>query len=173
MFMSGHGDHHTRCVDIRNRQSLIELHGSEDFTVRMIDVAKRIRQRMTELGVSQAEVARACGWSPARLGNYVNENPANNRTPDVESLGKLARALGTTSDWLLGLSEAGPIDVKAVLQRILELDGLAKDRAEVIAQVAQESLRLLASLPDDGDARTRALVAAQAAWNVRPSAKPN
>jgi transcriptional regulator with XRE-family HTH domain len=143
---------------IGKRKSFLEINGcsppTEDYGyVRVTD----------ELGISQAEAARASNCSTARFGNYVT----GTRNPDLETLARIATALRTTTDWLLGLSDAAPVDIEAVLRRILELDGMPAPRAAVIAQAAEEALRLLASLPSGGDAQTRALLAAQAAWQLK------
>jgi len=141
--------------------------------VDMIEIAQRIRQRIDELGTTQKEVARATGFSTARLGNYVSLSDAHNRTPDVQSLARLAKALRTSTDWLLGLNDTAPIDAAAVMQRLLELDGMASAKAAVIAQASARAIELLAALPGDGDAATRAHLAAQAAWTMRSQPTPS
>jgi transcriptional regulator with XRE-family HTH domain len=133
----------------------------------MIEIAQRIRQRIDELGTTQKELAQATGFSTARLGNYVSLSAKHNRTPDVQSLARLAKALRTSTDWLLGISAEAPIDAASVIQRLLELDGMPAARADVIAQAAVRALQLLSALPGDGDAQTRAHLAAQAAWTIR------
>jgi len=135
--------------------------------VDMEAVGQRIRQRMGELSIRQSEAARACGCSAARFSNYL----VGKRSPDLATLARIAVALQTTTDWLIGLSEAAPVDVEAVIRRILELDGMAEARASVIAQAAEAALRLLAALPTAGDAQTRALLAAQAAWQMKSPPK--
>ncbi len=149
--------------------SLLDLHSDELFIVEMVEVGGRIRQRYEELGLTQKAAAKACGCSPARFGNYV----IGSRKPDIETLARIAGALRTTSDWLLGLSEAAPVDTKAVILRLLELEGMPPERAEMIAQVAQTALQALAALGSEGDAQTRALLAAQTAWQLRSSPKPS
>jgi transcriptional regulator with XRE-family HTH domain len=134
----------------------------------MDTLGQRIRQRFDELGISQAEAARAANCSTARFGNYVT----GTRNPDLETLARIAVALRTKTDWLLGVSDAAPVDIKVVLRHILELDGMQATRATVIAQAAEEALRLLASLPSGGDAQTRALLAAQAAWQLKSRQAP-
>jgi len=134
----------------------------------MDDLGIRIRQRFNELGISQAEAARASKCTTARFGNYVT----GTRNPDLETLARIAVALRTTTDWLLGVSDAAPVDIEVVLRRILELDGMPAARAVVIAQAAEEALKLLASLPSGGDAQTRALLAAQAAWQIKSRPAP-
>lgn len=126
-------------------------------------VGARIRERLAELAMTQADLARATGLSTARIGNYVQ----GTRPPDIATLAKLARALQTSTDWLLGLSESRPLDVRAVVFRLLQLDGMPEARASLLAEVASKAVQLLAALPGEGDNRTRAHLAAQAAWQTK------
>lgn len=169
MCLSGHNAAIHAVLIVGKRRSLIDQHGGELLSADMGKLAKRIRQRYEELGLTQTEAAKASGCSPARFGNYVKDT----RKPDLETLVRIARALRTTTDWLLGFNESAPVDAQAVILRLLELEGMQRDRAEVIAAAAGEALRLLSALPDEGSARTRALLAAQAAWQMRPSSKPS
>ena len=129
----------------------------------MTNMNDRIRTRIDELRLTQREVAKASGISNQRLGNYVQ----GTRKPDIETLPRIARALSVTTDWLLGVSEAGPVDILPVVQRLLELDGLAAERAGAIAAAVQEALRILTALPDEGDTVMRSRLAAQAAWQAQ------
>lgn len=139
------------------------------FLGRMETFASRIRQRLDEIGMSQADLARIMGMSTPRIGNYVH----GRRPPDIATLARLARVLQTSADWLIGLSEAQPAEAKPVILRLLQLDGVPEARAEVLAEAASTALRLLSSFPDEGDARTRAHLAAQAAWQTKPAPKPH
>ncbi len=62
-------------------------------------------QRMKELretrGLRQEDLAKVAGVTPEAIGMYENEK----REPKGEILLKLAAYLGTTSDYLLGLSD--------------------------------------------------------------------
>jgi transcriptional regulator with XRE-family HTH domain len=158
----------TRNVDETQDPSLIEI--NEDFpsTGEVHKVGERIRARINVLGISQADAARRSGLSSQRFGNYAQ----GTRTPDLDTLMRIARALGTTTDWLLGFSVGEPPDVAIVVCRLLELEGLPTERAVAIAETVQEALRVLASLPDEGDAQTRSRIAAQAAWQLRAGSKP-
>ncbi len=169
MFMSGH-EHFIHATLIADKaKSSLEIHSTNLSKVRMGELGTRMRQRIDELHLTQAEAARLSGCTTARFGNYVT----GNRNPDLETLVRIARALRTTTDWLLGLSEVVPVDARAVFLRLLELEGMAPERAAVLASAADEALRLLSALPDEGDARTRALLAAQAAWQMRSLPKPS
>jgi transcriptional regulator with XRE-family HTH domain len=133
-------------------------------------VGERLRAVLADLeaqGVNQAEVARKCGLSPSRLNNYL----AGTRTPDLDTLMRIAGKLGVTTDYLLGVSSEMP-DIGQVVLRLLELEGLDEARAALIADTVQEALGLLLALPDEGDARTRSRIAAQAAWQLRGGPKP-
>ena len=169
MLLVSHAAHTTRTVYDVQPAKLIAINAGRFFTVGMEKVAARMRQRISELGITQADAARASGCSTARFGNYMS----GTRKPDLDTIVRIAKALKTSTDWLLGVSETVPVDTGAVFRRLLELDGMPENRACVIAEAAQEALRLLSALPDEGDARTRSLVAAQAAWQMRPSAKPS
>lgn len=68
----------------------------------MRDFADRLRQRAATLRLSNAELARRLGLSDQRLGNYL----AGTREPDLEMLARLASALQTTPNELLGFADA-------------------------------------------------------------------
>ena len=61
--------------------------------------ASRLRQRAKELRISQAEAARRCGLTERRYGHYVS----GIREPDSATLVRIAHALQTTPDALLGI----------------------------------------------------------------------
>lgn len=138
----------------------------------MIEIARRIRQRLEDLGLKQVDVAHASGMSAARLGNYISLSEKNNRTPDVKALKRLAIALNTTSDWLLGISERQRIDIEAGLQRLLEIDGMPQAKAKTLAQVFARALVVLSASADEGDARARSLLAVELAWQMRDQTRP-
>ncbi len=52
------------------------------------------------LGISNAEAARRCGLDERRYGHYVS----GRREPDLATLVRIATTLGTTPNWLLGVS---------------------------------------------------------------------
>lgn len=61
--------------------------------------SQRIRHRARILGLSDAEVARRAGLTERRYGNYV----AGIREPDLATVVKIAAALSTTPNHLLGV----------------------------------------------------------------------
>lgn len=164
MFMSmSHDPEIHAALTEGKQQSSLETHSDELSFEDMEHVANRIRRRLADMNAKQNEVAAAAGITPARFGNYVQ----GKRMPDILTLARIARALGVTTDWLLGLSEAGPIEIKPVILSLLELERLPPERAEAIASAAQEALRILAHLPDEGGIALRSRTAALAAYQAR------
>jgi transcriptional regulator with XRE-family HTH domain len=67
-------------------------------------LAKRIKQARDAKGWSQADLAeRMPGGREAAL--QVSHYECERRTPSAAALKDLAKALGVSSDWLLGLRE--------------------------------------------------------------------
>ncbi len=62
--------------------------------------ADRLRERASELGISNAEAARRAGLAERRYGNYIT----GEREPDLATLVRISEALRTTPDYLLGAS---------------------------------------------------------------------
>lgn len=67
-------------------------------------LAKRIKKRREELGLSQADLAeRMPGGREAGL--QISHYECERRTPSAAALKDLAKALGVSADWLLGLRD--------------------------------------------------------------------
>ncbi len=133
----------------------------------MDTLGKRIIARLEALDISNAEAARRVGESRQRFGGYVHDR----RLPDIHMLCKIARALETTPNVLLGFSEdAGAWE--AVVRRILELDGRTPEEAAYLAHLAREAVSLTTAVADEGDVELRSRLAAQASWHFRHDAKP-
>lgn len=135
-------------------------------------LAIKLAARIAELDTTQAAVAAKANLSTQRFGNYVQ----GTRTPDVATLARIAKALDTSTDYLLGLTDDADEllnSLEPILLRLFELEGLPPDRSETIVLIAREALRLLRALQDEGDAHSRSRLAAQAAWQIRSSLKPS
>lgn len=63
--------------------------------------ASRLRERAAELGIANAEAARRAGLSERRYAHYVS----GIREPDLATLVRIAEALQTTPDVLLGAAD--------------------------------------------------------------------
>jgi transcriptional regulator with XRE-family HTH domain len=92
---------------------------------------ERLRERAAELGISNAEVARRSGLTERRYSNYV----AGIREPDLVTLVRIAGALQTTPNVLLGVGEKSKSTVRSLLvDRINSaLENVNDDHLEVIA----------------------------------------
>jgi len=64
----------------------------------MNQLATNLRRRAEQLGISNAEVARRASLSDRRYGNYVG----GSREPDLSTLVRIAKVLGTSLDELVG-----------------------------------------------------------------------
>lgn len=62
--------------------------------------AENLRKRAKQLGISNAEAARLSGLEERRYAHYVSDK----REPDLATLVKIADALGTTPNLLLGVA---------------------------------------------------------------------
>lgn len=61
---------------------------------------QRLKERAGQLGISNSAAARLCGLDERRYGHYVT----GRTEPDLATLVRIARTLGTTPNWLLGVS---------------------------------------------------------------------
>lgn len=61
----------------------------------------RLKSKMKENNLSARQLSIKTGISEAALSKYLN----GVRTPHIEIIGKLAEALNTTSDYLLGIEK--------------------------------------------------------------------
>lgn len=64
-------------------------------------IGERIRQRRTQLGLNQHELAEAAHVSQAQISRYEK----GQNSPTGQALAALAKALETTPDWLLGMTD--------------------------------------------------------------------
>jgi transcriptional regulator with XRE-family HTH domain len=62
---------------------------------------ERLKQQAKNLGISNAEAARRAGLAERRFNNYANDE----REPDLATLVRIAQALETTPDFLLGFRD--------------------------------------------------------------------
>ena len=83
--------------------------------VRMDLFAKNLRERAAALGRSNAEIARALDINERRYAHYVS----GAREPDLMLLIRIAKALGTTPDKLLGLDELDEGSEDILVERLM------------------------------------------------------
>ncbi|MFC0218578.1 helix-turn-helix domain-containing protein [Pseudochelatococcus lubricantis] len=103
----------------------------------------RLKQRAEQLGISNAEAARRCDLDERRYGHYVS----GRREPDLATLMRIAHTLGTTPNWLLGLSPEG----EAATPRSSSIDRLVS----VARAIPERELSLLVALAETMARHTR------------------
>ena len=76
----------------------------------------RVKALMKEQGMTQRELARRTGLTEASVCKYLS----GARTPQAEAVVLLAKALGTTSDYLLGIKRDEGSIYRDLEKQILE-----------------------------------------------------
>lgn len=100
-------------------------------------LTSRIKQKMEQLGVNQAKLAKMAGITPGALSQILSKD----RTPSTGVIIKLAKALGESVDYLVGKAEETAID--ALLQdsdtQLLfrGFSGLSSDDKEKIVEMIE------------------------------------
>ena len=64
-----------------------------------LGMGKRIADRLAAIGMSQRELAKDVKITEVSLSRYIN----GERTPKGPIISSIARALGVSCDWLLGM----------------------------------------------------------------------
>jgi|GEM_PF-2963946 transcriptional regulator with XRE-family HTH domain len=72
-------------------------------------LSRRLRIAIRTKGISQLELAQKVGVSEKSISSYIH----NKSTPRISILAKLAKALDTSVDWLLGLYPTESHDFEA------------------------------------------------------------
>ena len=99
--------------------------------------ASRLRERAAELGIAHAEAARRSGLTERRYSNYVS----GIREPDLATLVRIAEALQTTPDALLGVVGAqSPSPRSLLLDRLNSAATALKDEDLEVIIVQTEAL---------------------------------
>lgn len=102
----------------------------------MILFASRLRQRAEELGISNAEAARRVGLSERRYAHYAS----GKREPDLATLVRIAKVLGTTPNWLLAIQDSEALPSAAFLLRdrlMLAANAMSEQALEIIVVQAE------------------------------------
>lgn len=102
--------------------------------------AERLRERAEQLGISNAEAGRRAGLDERRYAHYAN----GRREPDLATLVKIAEALRTSPDWLLGVSSGGDADEQrtSLIDRLHNSASiLPDDRVRLLCVLAEAMVR--------------------------------
>lgn len=81
---------------------------------------KRLSYILTECGITQRQLSAMCEISEVTIGRYIK----GSRTPGAEEVVTIAKALGVSTDYLLGMPESKEMTVKELL---MKLDILTND----------------------------------------------
>ena len=95
---------------------------------------ERIRSKRKEAGLTLDQLAEASGCSKSYIWELENKNPPR---PSADKLASIAKALGTTSDYLLALdteTEASATD-KAFFRKYQSMDDKVKDTIRQMLEV--------------------------------------
>ena len=84
-------------------------------------IGTRLNSALAKKGIKQKELAQQIGVTD----NTISYFCSGSRTPNIETLISIARALNVSSDYLLGLSEV--ITPSADLQAVVAYTGLSED----------------------------------------------
>jgi transcriptional regulator with XRE-family HTH domain len=96
----------------------------------METLARRLQERAQQLGISNAEAARRIGLDERRYAHYAS----GRREPDLATLVRIADALGTSPNWLLGVTLNTSKDPKvvALIERFANAtNGMTKQEIEM------------------------------------------
>ena len=103
----------------------------------MMVFANRLRERAAELGIAHAEAARRAGLSERRYGHYVT----GVREPDLTTLVRIAEALQTRPDALLGFGEREVMSARSrLVARLVSAAQVLADEVLEIVVVQAEAL---------------------------------
>lgn len=84
-----------------------------------MSLGQRIRRRRLELSFTQDQLAKSLKVTP----QHISAIEQDKRTPSLDSLVKIAKYLGVTTDFLLTGKEIALVDIKPVIKadKILSL----------------------------------------------------
>lgn len=103
----------------------------------MMVFANRLRERAAELGIAHAEAARRAGLSERRFGHYVT----GLREPNLVTLVRIAEALQTRPDDLLGFGEPAETSARSkLIDRLISAARLLSDDVLEVVAVQTEAL---------------------------------
>lgn len=90
----------------------------------------RVRQRLDDLSMSHAELARVVQLSQSRLGNYLN----GYRQPKFDEFKRIVSALGVTADWVLfGGANRSISNPQANRYLVAQVESLSRDARRDLA----------------------------------------
>lgn len=96
-----------------------------------LSLGENLKAVLDEQKVTQKDLARKLNIAPTTLNGYIS----NKREPDLETLKKIAQALGVTVDYLLGV-EGGMIDLSAKEEALIwQLRRMTPSQKDVVVEL--------------------------------------
>lgn len=97
------------------------------------EIGMRIRKKRGEVGLNQKDLAEKVGISPSA----INQFEKGDKVPSTETIMKLARELGASTDYLLGAATDDDIFIdSAVVDAFKNFRELsAQDRHNIVANI--------------------------------------
>lgn len=103
-----------------------------------MDFGIRLRELLDERDLSQKEFAAMLSIAPTTLNGYIN----GKREPSLELIVTIAKTMGVSTDYLLGLGIAGEELSASELSLISKLRRISPRGQEVICEMADVLLEL-------------------------------
>ena len=98
----------------------------------MSTFSERVTALMNELKLSQKELAEKVGVTESAMSYYVK----GVRTPRSDVLTRIAKALNTTTDYLLGTAHKSSSELNYIQRNLGKMDKEQLERAETILKAA-------------------------------------
>ena len=96
-----------------------------------LSLGENLKAVVDEQKVTQKDLAKKLNIAPTTLNGYIS----NKREPDLETLKKIAQALGVTVDYLLGV-EGGMIDLSAKEEALIwQLRRMTPSQKDVVVEL--------------------------------------
>ncbi len=90
------------------------------------NIGRRINKVLAEKGIMQKQLANRIGVTDNTISYYLS----GKRCPDIEKLIEIARCLGVSTDYLLGISSVSTTDTD--IKTICESTGLSEESANIL-----------------------------------------
>lgn len=104
---------------------------------------ERLRLALNNAGLSQAEAARRMGVDSGAVSRWLTQG----RLPRLESLIEIARVLGTSLDYLVGLPNAQPPPPREVNPAVVEAVRRLAEKIDETGSAAEDVAAALALPP--------------------------
>ncbi len=98
---------------------------------------ERLKAAREKMGFSQAELCKRCGLSAKQIWRYERED----HDPSIDVLPRIAKELGVSTDWLLGLTDTPTAIIPDIPPRVRHI-------AERLSKLPESTVDLLLRLAE-------------------------